>query len=45
MYCGGGYALPPAMATQLDRLVSLSRLPNVTIGVLPLSRLMLQAHA
>ncbi|MFJ6136080.1 DUF5753 domain-containing protein [Kitasatospora sp. NPDC092286] len=31
---------PAAMATQLDRLVSLSRLPNVTIGVLPLSRLM-----
>ncbi|MFJ9609860.1 helix-turn-helix domain-containing protein [Kitasatospora sp. NPDC101176] len=32
---------PPAvMATQLDRLVSLSRLPNVTIGVLPLSGLM-----
>ncbi|WP_404814228.1 helix-turn-helix domain-containing protein [Kitasatospora fiedleri] len=26
------------MATQLDRLVSLSRLPNVTIGVLPLGR-------
>nr|WP_259316915.1 helix-turn-helix transcriptional regulator [Kitasatospora xanthocidica] len=29
---------PVVMATQLDRLVSLSRLPNVTIGVLPLSR-------
>ena len=28
------------MATQLDRLVSLSRLPNVTIGVLPLRRRM-----
>ncbi|MEE1786445.1 helix-turn-helix transcriptional regulator [Streptomyces sp. SP17BM10] len=32
---------PPAvMATQLDRLVSLSRLPHVTIGVLPLARRM-----
>ncbi|MGW2378004.1 helix-turn-helix domain-containing protein [Kitasatospora sp. NPDC001683] len=26
------------MATQLDRLISLSRLPNVTIGVLPLAK-------
>ncbi|MFD7452320.1 helix-turn-helix domain-containing protein [Kitasatospora sp. NPDC059827] len=32
---------PPAvMATQLDRLLSLSRLPNVTIGILPLNRRM-----
>ncbi|MBO1413904.1 helix-turn-helix transcriptional regulator [Streptomyces sp. FH025] len=31
---------PSVMATQLDRIVSLSRLPNVTIGVLPLSRRM-----
>ncbi|WP_371517185.1 helix-turn-helix domain-containing protein [Kitasatospora sp. NBC_01300] len=32
---------PPAvMATQLDRLVSLSRLPNVTIGAIPLARRM-----
>ncbi|MFJ7245428.1 helix-turn-helix domain-containing protein [Kitasatospora sp. NPDC098652] len=31
---------PSVMATQLDRLVSLSRLPNVTIGVLPLSKRM-----
>lgn len=28
---------PAVMAVQLDRLVSLSRLPNVTIGVLPLA--------
>lgn len=28
------------MATQLDRLVSFSRLPNVRIGILPLSRRM-----
>lgn len=28
---------PPLMAAQIDRLVSLSRLPNVRIGVLPLS--------
>ena len=28
------------MATQLDRIVSLSRLPNVTIGILPLNRRM-----
>jgi hypothetical protein len=28
---------PAVMATQLDRLVSLSRLPNVTIGVVPLT--------
>lgn len=28
---------PLVMATQLDRLVSLSRLPNVTIGIVPLS--------
>ncbi|MFB7615092.1 helix-turn-helix domain-containing protein [Kitasatospora sp. NPDC056181] len=28
---------PLVMATQLDRLVSLSHLPNVTIGILPLS--------
>ncbi|MFI8523925.1 helix-turn-helix domain-containing protein [Promicromonospora sukumoe] len=27
---------PAIMATQLDRLVSLSRLPNVTLGVVPL---------
>ncbi|MFJ9948818.1 helix-turn-helix domain-containing protein [Kitasatospora sp. NPDC091207] len=27
---------PALMATQMDRLVSLSRLPNVTIGVVPL---------
>ncbi|MFJ9777437.1 helix-turn-helix domain-containing protein [Kitasatospora sp. NPDC101157] len=31
---------PGVMATRLDRLVSLSRLPNVTIGVLPLTGLM-----
>ncbi|MCC2278690.1 helix-turn-helix domain-containing protein [Streptomyces sp. ET3-23] len=31
---------PTVMAVQLDRLVSLSRLPNVTIGVLPLERRM-----
>ena len=29
---------PPIMAQQLDRLVSLSRLPTVDIGVLPLDR-------
>ncbi|MFE3144114.1 helix-turn-helix domain-containing protein [Streptomyces scopuliridis] len=28
---------PAVMATQLDRLVSLSRLPNVTVGVVPLA--------
>ncbi|MFF1905111.1 helix-turn-helix domain-containing protein [Kitasatospora sp. NPDC058218] len=28
---------PLVMATQLDRLVSLSQLPNVTIGIVPLS--------
>ena len=28
---------PSIMATQIDRLVSLSRLPNIRIGVLPLS--------
>lgn len=27
---------PPAMAIQLDRLISLSRLPNVSVGVIPL---------
>ncbi|KQV05803.1 regulator [Kitasatospora sp. Root187] len=31
---------PALMATQMDRLVSLSRLPNVTIGVVPLDRRM-----
>ena len=31
---------PAAMAVQLDRLVSLSRLPHVTIGVVPLVRRM-----
>ncbi|MFD7581740.1 Scr1 family TA system antitoxin-like transcriptional regulator [Kitasatospora sp. NPDC059817] len=32
---------PPAIiATQLERLVSLSRIPNLTIGVLPAKRLM-----
>ncbi|MDT0306943.1 helix-turn-helix transcriptional regulator [Streptomyces sp. DSM 44917] len=29
---------PAVMAAQLDRLISLSHLPNVTIGILPLSR-------
>ncbi|MFC5185209.1 helix-turn-helix domain-containing protein [Actinomadura harenae] len=29
---------PPVMALQLDRLVSLSRLPNVRIGVVPTTR-------
>ncbi|MFJ5065647.1 helix-turn-helix domain-containing protein [Kitasatospora sp. NPDC088556] len=31
---------PAIMGTQMDRLVSLSRLPNVTIGVVPLDRQM-----
>ncbi|MFD4660473.1 helix-turn-helix domain-containing protein [Kitasatospora sp. NPDC058444] len=31
---------PMVMGTQMDRLVSLSRLPNVTIGVVPLTRQM-----
>jgi transcriptional regulator with XRE-family HTH domain len=31
---------PAMMGTQMDRLVSLSRLPNVTIGVVPLGRQM-----
>ncbi|MFF2377199.1 helix-turn-helix domain-containing protein [Streptomyces xiamenensis] len=31
---------PRAMAVQLDRLISLSRLPNVSIGVIPLNRRM-----
>jgi transcriptional regulator with XRE-family HTH domain len=30
----------PVMAMQLDRIISLSRLPNVSIGVLPLTRRM-----
>ena len=29
---------PSIMAVQLDRLVSLSRMPNIHIGILPLSR-------
>lgn len=28
---------PPEMAVQLDRLVTLSRLPNVSVGIVPLS--------
>lgn len=31
---------PAMMGTQMDRIVSLSRLPNVTIGVVPLDRQM-----
>ncbi|MFJ2808277.1 helix-turn-helix domain-containing protein [Kitasatospora sp. NPDC087271] len=34
---------PPEMAVQLDRLIALSRLPNVWIGVVPLSAHMTEA--
>ncbi|WP_438291783.1 helix-turn-helix domain-containing protein [Streptomyces sp. HUAS TT7] len=35
--CRSRFLAPVAMAMQLDRLVSLTRLPNVRIGVIPLS--------
>ncbi|WP_308222635.1 helix-turn-helix transcriptional regulator [Kitasatospora sp. A2-31] len=34
---------PPEMAVQLDRLITLSRLPNVSLGIVPLSTPMTEA--
>ncbi|MGA5818886.1 helix-turn-helix domain-containing protein [Kitasatospora sp. NPDC094028] len=36
---------PPEMAVQLDRLIALSRLPNVWIGIVPLSTSMTEASS